>query len=227
MIIFSRLPPNSVQVVAWKISTVVAIVNTICIYHWNHIKLITFFPTLEITLNQPLYYSLSDVRSLRFSRMLSCQKNSTWSSLIPFQQAMRTWKFSLNKMFLMGKHINKNRKSSQSFCNFDLLNFECICHSLQHNLIEKNLQIKRSIRKTVRKSNHIIFVRWSILKMKRIVRVVLVIFPWNTVRFIGNWMAAFSPSYFSISFGCLRKESYTHTFLVERTWFCLNCYHEY
>lgn len=85
VIVLSRLPPDSIQIVAWKISTVVAIEDTICVHHWDHVKLITFFPALEITLKYPLYYSLSDIWSLRFSWMLSCHKNNTWSSLlIPF-----------------------------------------------------------------------------------------------------------------------------------------------
>jgi len=113
VIILSRLPPNSIQIVAWKISTIVSIVYTICIHHWDHIKLIAFFPALKITLKQPLYYSLSYVWSLRFSWMLPCHKNYTWCSLlITFQQTMRTWKISLPKMFPMRKHVYKNGKSS-------------------------------------------------------------------------------------------------------------------
>jgi len=55
VIVLSRLPPDSIQIVAWKISTVIAIEDTICIHHWDHVKLITFFPALEITLKYPLY----------------------------------------------------------------------------------------------------------------------------------------------------------------------------
>jgi len=80
--IFSRLSPYSVEIVAWKISAIITIVNSIHVDHWDYIKLIALFPALKVSLQKPLDHTFSYVRTLRFSRVLPSHKDDAWDAML-------------------------------------------------------------------------------------------------------------------------------------------------
>lgn len=70
VIVLSRLPPDSIQIVSWKISTIISIKHSVHIHHWHYIEVIVLLPWVVIPFNQPLHHPLSHVRPLRLPWML-------------------------------------------------------------------------------------------------------------------------------------------------------------